>query len=316
MDYVTKEQIKIAKEADLYNFLLENHDGEMIKEGVSLRLAADNSVCTREGFCGYTDFATWETGDAINFLTTYLDYTFQDAVRVLCEFMGCKIDDTDEEDKGQHPTTKIVTPQGPLASSSNAKPAKPFVLPAPIDGQCRQLYAYLTQTRKIPADVVRWLIKEGVMYQEREHNNIVFVNPERTFAEIRGTNTYKSYHRVMFADPDAFWWFKGNGIRSEPTIAFVFEAAIDAISLYCLHTMIEHWPYNALYCSIAGVSNQKRIDRIKAGMDAAGLSTVLAVDNDAAGYQCCQRNPGCDYNLPFYKDWNVTLQHRIEQLGI
>ena len=66
-----------------------------------------------------------------------------------------------------------------------------------------------------------------------------------------------------------------------------------------------------MFCSIAGVANQQRIDRIKAGMDAAGLETVLAVDNDEAGEQCRQRNPECKHIVPKNKDWNDDLQHLV-----
>lgn len=306
---VTPEQIKIARGADLFGYLLENHDNEIIKEGTTcLRLADDRSVCTREGFCGYKDFSTDETGNAVDCLVKYFDYTFQGAVIDLCQYMG--YDASDQSAGGTAAT--IQKPAGP-----DIKPEKKqFVLPEPVNGLPRHLYAYLTQTRKIPEDVVKYLLSEGVMYQEREHNNIVFVNPERTFAEIRGTNTCKSFHRVMLSEPDGFWWFKYNGIKTNPTIAFVCEAAIDAVSLYCIHRILPNWTENSLYCSIAGVANQKRIDRIKAGMGVAGLRTVIAVDNDAAGEQCRQRNMDCDMAIPCLKDWNDVWRQRRMDLGI
>lgn len=298
-DFVTNDQIEAARKADLFGFLLENHDNEIIKEGDSLRLAENRSVCTKKGYCGYTDFSTKETGNAVDCLMNYFDYTFKGAVLDLCEYMGY---DMSVQTSGETAMTTQITTQEP--ATPDIKPAKTFVLPEPVNGLFRNLYAYLTQTRKIPEEVVKYLISEGVMYQEQAHNNIVFVNPERNFAEIRGTNTAKSFHRVAFSDPEAFWWFKADGIRSEPTVAFICEAAIDAISLYCMHLRIQDWEHNALYCSIAGVANQKRIDRIKAGMDAAGLRTVIAVDNDAAGQQCRQRNLDCDFAIPYLKDWN------------
>ena len=304
---VTPDQIEVARKADLFGYLLENHDNDIIKEGDSLRLAENRSVCTREGFCGYTDFATDETGNAVDCLVHYFGYTFQGAVIDLCQHMG--YDASDQSAGGT--ATAIRKPAG-----SDIKPEKKFVLPEPVDGLPRHLYAYLTQTRKIPEDVVKYLLSEGVMYQEREHNNIVFVNPERTFAEIRGTNTRKSFHRVMLSETEGFWWFKSDGIKTNPTIAFVCEAAIDAISLFCIHRILPSWRENVLYCSIAGVANQKRIDRIKAGMAAAGLRTVIAVDNDAAGEQCRQRNSECDFATPYLKDWNDVWGQRRMDLGI
>lgn len=305
---VSKEQIRIARKADLYGYLLENHGNEIQKEGESIRLCADHSVSIKNGFSGFMDFATEETGNAIDCLTTYFDYDLQEAVISLCEFMGYDASESgvsNEKIPNQIDTT-IQKPEMP-----DINPASTFILPEPVGGQPKNLFAYLTQTRCIPADIVKWLISEGVMYQEREHNNIVFVNPERTFAEIRGTNTSKSFHQVMFSDKEAFWWFKTEGVRSDPKVAYVFEAAIDAISMYAIQKMCNVKTENIIFSSIAGVANQQRIDRIKAGMAAAGLQTVLAVDNDKAGEQCRKRNPECEYAIPRYKDWNENLQHLV-----
>lgn len=305
---VSKEQIRIARKADLYGYLLENHGNEIQIEGDSLRLCANHSVSIKNGFNGFTDFATGETGNAIDCLTTYFDYDLQEAVISLCEFMGY---DTSESEVSNEKIPNQIDTTIQKLETPDIKLEKPFILPKPVDGQPKNLFAYLTRTRKIPADIVKWLISEGVMYQEREHNNIVFVNPEGTFAEIRGTNTSKSFHRVMFADKAAFWWFKTDGLRSTPEIAYIFEAAIDAISMYAIRKIYDRKKENILFCSIAGVANQQRIDRIKAGMDAAGLETVLAVDNDEAGEQCRQRNPECKHIVPKNKDWNDDLQHLV-----
>lgn len=310
---VSKEQVRIARKADLYGYLLENHGNEIQIEGDSLRLCANHSVSIKNGFNGFTDFATGETGNAIDCLTTYFDYDLQEAVISLCEFMGYDTSESEvSNEKIQNQTNTII--QKP--KTPDIKQASKFILPEPVDGQPKHLFAYLTQTRCIPADIVKWLISEGVIYQERKHNNIVFVNPERTFAEIRGMNTSKPFHQVMFADKADFWWFKRDGLRSTPEIAYIFEAAIDAISMYAIRKIYNKKKENILFCSIAGVANQQRIDHIKAGMDAAGLKTVLAVDNDKAGEQCRQRNPECGHAIPRCKDWNVNLQHLVLQCEI
>lgn len=303
-NFVSDDQIRIARRADLYGFLLENHDNEVIVEGNSIRLDDDHSVLIKKGYSGFNDFSTEDTGNAVDCLMKYFGYNFQGAVLSLCEYM--KYDTSEPSDEGDEV----------IQVSDRAQPIPQKIsdieMPEPVDGFPKNLYAYLIQIRKIQKNIVQWLISEGVMYQEREHNNIVFVNPEKTFAEIRGTNTYTPFHRVMFSDPTAFWWFKGEGVSSIPTIAFICESAIDAISLYCMHRALDKWEHNVLYCSIAGVANQKRINRIKADMDIVGLPTVLAVDNDAAGELCRQRNPGCELAIPhYYKDWNEVWKSKF-----
>lgn len=191
------------------------------------------------------------------------------------------------------------------------KEATPLLLPEPAEEAYKKLLNYLTSTCELTNDVVERLIKDGLIYQDRD-DNIVFVNPERTFAEI--TKTYKPYHsdtyeshcRVIFSDPRDFWWFKADGMQSNPTIAYICWTPIDAISLYCLHMGNEDWEHNALYCSISGVADQRRINRIKAGMDATGRQVILAVNKDAAGEQCRRRNPDCKSVISLNRDWNKT----------
>ncbi len=297
---VTKEQIQAARKVDLHRFLLSHHPNEVLREGESIRLCCNHSVSIKEGYCGYTDFATGETGNAIDCLVNYFDYTLPDAVNAL-------LADAGRAGTGTAAPTHD-TGAGTGTQASGKEPGKPFMLPEISDSNI-EMSNYLSGIRGLSVYVVGDLmIDSKVIYQERTHNNVVFVNPERNFAEIRGTNPKKPFHQVMYDDdPGAFWWFKKDGLRSDATVAYICESSIDAISLYCIHRIYQN-PANGLYCSIAGVANQKRIDRIKAGMGAAGLPVVLAVDNDDAGEQCRQRNPDCNHATPpSFKDWNEML---------
>ncbi len=152
--------------------------------------------------------------------------------------------------------------------------------------------------RKISPEVIKALIDQGVIYQEREHNNIVFVSKERDFYELHGTISYgKSFHGCHRTAPENFWWFKTG---DNPTTAYICEAAIDAISLYQL---IKEDGY---YISIAGVANQAAIDRIKNQIWLENI--ILAVDNDTAGQCCREKNTDLTYLIPTNKDWNEDLQ--------
>lgn len=254
------------------------------------------------------DFATDETGNAIDCLVNYFNYTLPDAVNALLADAGEAGAETDAGGTGAGTAAPAQDTRADADTQLSGKGQRnPFVLPEADDGTSRELSNYLSGNRGISAFVVTHLICDKVMYQERTHNNIVFVNPERNFAEIRGTNPNKPFHQVMYDnDPAAFWWFKKDGLDSDAEVAYICESAIDAISLYCMHRIYNN-KLNGLYCSIAGVANQKRIDRIKAGMGVAGLPVILAVDNDDAGEQCRQRNPDCGYIIPRLKDYNEVL---------
>lgn len=305
--WVSNKEKRDARRADLYGFLLSRHPEAVQREGDSLRLLCDHSVSVKRGYCGYMDFSNGETGNSVDCLVDFLDYEFQDAVAALCGY-GITVPEAEQD-------SSTVAVQQPVPGEGHRQEPEEdlqegFVLPAPAPGPYKQLYAYLTQVRMIPPAMVRMLIGDKVLYQEAEHANMVFVNPEKTFAELRGSNSYRTFHQVRFdqAAPEAFWWFKPKGLLSNPDRAYVCEGAIDAISLY-LKLVMEagNEAEDGLYCSIGGVANQHRIDAIKAGMAAAGCPTIIAVDRDAAGEACRQRNQDCCAIIPQRKDWNEDM---------
>ena len=304
--WVDKTATKKARLVNLYNFLLVRHPKEVIREGDSLRLCCNHSVSIKQGYSGFYDFSDGGHGNSVDCLTAYFDYGLPDAVEALCSFAA------------EHPDLAASLSNAPVghtltgASKAVQKPSEPtkqpFTPPMPIEGEFRQLSDYLIQHRGIPPSLVQTLINDGLLYQEKEHNNIVFIDPAKTFVELRGSDRLRPFHRVGFSDLAAFWWFKPRGIQTHATRAFVCEGAIDAISLYLYMSL---WDENraeeALYCGIGGVANQQRIDRIRAGMAMAGCETIIAVDNDEAGEKCRQRNSDCRAFIPRLKDWNEDL---------
>ena len=110
----------------------------------------------------------------------------------------------------------------------------------------------------------------------------------------------KQFHGVVpNCRHDGFWWFRTS---KDAKIAYVCEAAIDAISLYVLHKSQGNMD-DAYYISIGGAAKQSAIDRVKKSM-----RTVIAVDNDPAGSDCRKRNAECECIIPMHKDWNEELQ--------
>lgn len=277
---VSQDQIQVARHTDLYAFLLKYHDCNFTHENNSIRPKDNHSISIKQGYCGYKDFATDETGNSIEFLTNHMGYTFVGAVQAL---------------------TNCSAPDYSSDRQKNGINTIPPKFPAPVNGIYKNLFAFLTD-RGIPAETIQMLISEKIMYQENAKNNIVFINAERDFAELRGTYTFgKSFHGIVAnCRHDGFWWFRTS---KEATTGYVCEAAIDAISLYELHKMHGNME-PAYYISIAGVAKQPAIDRLKRSK----LDLILAVDNDDAGQKCRNRNPDLEYILPVRKDWNEDLQ--------
>lgn len=277
---VSKEQIKIARHADLYAFLMKYHNSDFKTEGDSIRPKSNHSISIKKNYNGYKDFATGETGNSIEFLTRHMGYTFVNAVQALSNdsVTACSMD-------AQQNVIKTVPPE----------------FPEPVDGKFKNLFAYLLN-RGISVETIQMLVGQKIIYQEKAKNNIVFINTERDFAELRGTYTFgKPFHGVVpNCRHDGFWWFRTSKNASK---CYICEAAIDAVSLYELHK-IQGNKKEAYYISIAGVAKQPAIDRLKKSK----YHLVIAVDNDDAGQQCRDRNPELEYILPEHKDWNEDLQ--------
>lgn len=316
---VSKDQYKMACSVDLYEFLIEKHPEEVeIKYGSAL-LIADKHVSVKAGYHGYRNFRTDERGNNVDYLMNFLGYGYQDAVLALI---------------GYEDMEEFYVPA--YYDNPPIPEAKVIVLPKPLNGLYKNLYAYMT-ARKLPAETIQMLIDKGILYQSAEGNNIVFVNPQGDYCEMRGTNSYADrrcskrkecdqyssgehtwciymdscvnykpdpFHGCKKTRSDRFWYLDPDPEQPTDHI-YVCEAAIDAISLYVIHQR-QHATGKNVYVSIGGVANQRTIDRLVRGSKPD--TVILAVDNDQAGQECRNRNPELNYILPNNKDWNEDLQ--------
>lgn len=272
---VTREQIQQARRVNLFDFLRSHHGDaiEVDRHGKTLRLSNNHSISIKADYSGFLDFATGEKGNGIDLLTRHFGLSFQDAVLALC---------------GDNFSFS-------LPSKTEMKKEKNQIQLPPPAKDYRRMLAYLTKTRHIPAYIIQPLIEQGLLYQAEKTNNAVFVNRKRDFAEVRGTLTDRPYHGIVAGSKyDGCWAF---AIGTNPDVAYIFESAIDALSLATLTGEV------AYYVSIAGASKQPAIDRIKA----SGTKTIIATDNDEAGDACRERNKDCDNIRPNRKDWNEDL---------
>lgn len=288
--YVSDTDKRRARKVPLALFLNTVHPGELqpIARG-RYRKATRHAVKVNEGISGFQDWGSGEKGNSVDYLTEYLEYTFVDAVRVLCAF-------SDGYTEGSVPMATCT------ANSSLPTCRSEFSMPEPTDGSYRQLFAYLTQTRKIPVEMVNRLVHDGLLYQAKNgpgcYNNIVFASVEGNYYEMRGTNTEKKFHRSQGKNGDECWYFTGQG-QTRPVRIYVTEGAIDAISLYVLHPETD-----SMYTAIGGAGKQKAIDRLKTFQ----IPVIIATDNDEAGDDCRMRNPDCATIRPLSHDWNDDLR--------
>ena len=286
MQQFSKEQMQKARKTDLYAFLMAYHAGQFTSDGTSLPPVNNHSLSIKRGYSGYKDFATDETGNSVDFLTKHLGYQLDDAVFALI---------------GEKPNMNVhlscPEPTQKDADKADGNPA----FPEPVNGTYKNLFAYLMR-RGISQNTIQMLVDSELMYQEKEHNNIVFINRDKDWGELHGTYSMgeKSFHgMVANCRHDGCWWFKN--CTDKPTVAYICESAIDAISLYELHQLKgQNMP--AYYVSIGGAGKQDTIDRI-----VKLYRVIMSVDNDKAGSDCRRRNASLESVIPINKDWNEDL---------
>ena len=283
---VTKETIRLARKANLYQFLVENHDDKLIHEGMYVRLKDHPSICIKMNHSGYSRFSNAsEHGNGIDLLTSYFGYEKLDAIKAL----------TGETVSACRNTNSIYHVPEQSSLLDFPKPAPP---------PYSRVFAYLTKCRGLSCDTVSALMKAKLLYQEVTHMNAVFMNREQDYCEIHSSISFgKSFHSCRRANPATYWSFRV-GRAQHVTRAYICEGAIDAISLYELLRRAKTLLPGTMYCSIGGVSNQKAIDAIALGE----YEVYIAVDNDTAGAACRNRNSNFSSIIPQEKDWNDDLQ--------
>lgn len=267
--------IQKAKEVDLYDFLTRYHADDVCLEGSSCLLMADRHVSVKRGTRIFTDFRTGAHGDSIDYLQKYLGYSFSESIYALT---------SGEVKKGTHHN----------ADKTN----KIFIAPRQNNNMNRAI-PYLIGVRGIAQDLIDNLVTNEYIYEDLK-GNVVFLNHERNYYELRGTQGQK-FCRNNDASPDNtnFFYFNKPYMEGRPTKCYICESAIDAMSL------CELIGEDALYTSISGIANQQRIDKIKQ----LPLEPILAFDNDSPADKARERNADMKSIIPEgAKDWNELLQ--------
>lgn len=282
--YVTKEQIKRARSANLTEFFLRSgYDCERVGDDLHIKDFGGlyvNTV-TNQWHC----FGVEKGGtNALNCLTIVLGIDLVTAVNALTETSVC--------------------------DSFYKAEKKNLVLPERADNM-RTVFAYLCQTRKISSEIVSQLAHNRLLYQDIR-GNAVFVHRDGSGAavgaEIQGTNSKKRFKGVAPGTTDSV--FSVN--LGEPRKCYVFESAIDLLSFWQLADRQKI--QGSMLVSMAGL----KYSSIKSIAD-SGMTIYSCTDYDKAGQKftldhglrSCQRI--LEENS--VKDFNELLQKRAASYG-
>lgn len=226
MNYFTQEQLQAAKKADLYDYLITRQGQRIIREGASVRLKDNHSICVKKGWTGYNDFED-KGGSGIDLLTTYFNFTIVEAVQ---ELAGRTTIDLELVNKPKEITLPDKAPNN------------------------NRVIAYL-ESRGIPPNITNILIKQGLIYEGvfKGIHNAIFVNSTKTYYEVTGM-MQKRFKSKDCITPKEYWCMT----VGEPQASYICESAIDAISLYLLNGTKQ-----GNYISTGGCKSQQAIDAIQ-----------------------------------------------------
>lgn len=287
--HFTEEEMQQANAVDLEDFLTR-HGEKLLRSGKEKRLESDHSITV----CGnrWYDHATEKGGCAIDFVRTFYNQSFSDAVTML---IG------DSQAKLYHDS-----------KPSEPKIQKPFSLPqAHIN--MRRMFAYLTKTRCLSPEIVNAFAKAKMIYEDSKYHNAVFVGYD---ADGIARHAHK---RGTYTKGDVF---KGNEESCDPRYSFhwigqsdtvyVFEAPIDMLSFISIYQ--KDWKQHS-YVALCGVAEHALVQLLT---DAPHINKIaLCLDNDNAGMQAGERikqhlkERGYTKVFSLFscqKDWNEDLQ--------
>ncbi|WP_330612371.1 DUF3991 and toprim domain-containing protein [Anaerotignum lactatifermentans] len=197
-----------------------------------------------------------------------------------------------------------------------------FILPEK-DRNMKRLFAYLLQKRFLSQSVVKCFVEQKILYQEKEHGNIVFVGTDKEgvpkSACKKSTTEQSKSFRMTVAGSDCKYGFCWRG---ENTKLYVFEAAIDLMSFITWRN--DEWKADS-FLALDGLSPKPLLQFLEEQKNIHEI--FLCLDYDAAGIEACDKlkdiliEKGYEAEkikreYPLYKDWNEQLkaEHGVEAI--
>lgn len=203
--------------------------------------AAGNSYLCREdkGLVLFKKTNSWFNyyentgGNVIDFVMHEDDISFPAAVDKLLNVPGGK--ETAASERLHRETAHQETPErAHRETAARQEPdGRAFVLPEKNENN-KRVFAYLTKTRHISADVVRRMLHDGKLYEDKRHNCIFVAEDANGFARhgfIRGTVSDICFRGDVPASDKCY----GFSVSGETDRLIVFEAPIDLLSYMTLY---------------------------------------------------------------------------------
>lgn len=265
--FVTKEEIKQARQANIAQYLLS--------KGVQLQKVGKRYKSKEHDSLVFTDNAYYwnsrqEHGNALDYATKHMGMDIPTAVKELSAF-------NKTVSKTEHQEFKI----NDIELSNNIQRA----------------IAYLNKTRNIDYKIIQDLIKNKLLFQSKENSNIVFpIRNEKgdiVGAELNGTLSNKRYKGIAENSQYGYGFnLRTSKIEDIKNYMF-FESTIDMLSyinIYQINGKLSDLK-DTLLVSMGGLKPNIVKHTLEAFKNNHEPNVYLCVDNvmiDKAAYNFCQ----------------------------
>ncbi|MGX8850583.1 DUF3991 domain-containing protein [Amedibacillus sp. YH-ame10] len=291
----SEEQKALANSINLVDYL-RNQGETLIKSGREFRWQRYTSVTIKDNH--WYKHKTQEGGYPIKFLEEFYGMKYVDAMELLLSYAN---------------DTGIS-----INYETKEEPKKEFVLPEHCETM-KRMYAYLLKTRYIDKDVLNEFVKNGLIYEDKQYHNVVFVGEDSDgiARHAHKKSTYASKEGVSY---------RGNVEGSDPRYSFhykgisstllVFEAPIDMLSYISIYK--DNWQQHS-YLALCGLGMQAIEEMLEENPNINFV--IVGTDHDVAGIEGAERiqdyidtlaNVDMARAEPIYKDFN---EDRKAQLG-
>lgn len=298
----TEEELYQAAHKDIKQYL-ESIGEKVLHSGTEYMWTAHDSVKIRVHV--WYQHSTGAKGTAVNFLMEFFGYSFQDAVITLLD--------------GKYSATRNTRPEDLLGKQPDERTHKKHkVIIPPKNQDNKRLYAYLCNSRCINPEVVKYFISKGLIYEDKDNHNIVFIGKDKKgitrYAGLKGTLTDKPF-RCEITVSNKKYCFRHIGVSDT---LYVFEAFIDLFSYITLFHLEYDW-HNFSYIALGGLY----VDVVKKFLsDYSHIkNVVICTDNDYNssdgvnhGQEFAKKvksqlssNFKVIIHTPALKDWNEVL---------
>lgn len=309
MAYITPDIVAELQKIDLLTYLQNYEPNELVHiSGNTYSTRTHDSLKISNGLWNW--FSKGIGGkNAIDYLIKVKGYNFLEAVEILLDKTKISPISVSNIDDKKQKKSKIIIPE----KSTSFDIAKDYLI-----------------NRGIAEEIINYCYDKGIIYQEKDTNNVVFVGFDNSnnicYAGVRATNETRYMRDVTGSDKK--YSFRMCFNEGENNTIHIFESAIDLLS-YATLIMLKGNDYKKEnLISLAGVYQPAKIMEkskvpitiekyLKEHLNVKII--VLHLDNDIAGrnatkalqFAIPKEYSIVDYPVPFGKDVNDFLCYKL-----